>query len=734
MIATRLKHITFVFFGRKIKTYLLLIFTIMSVIGCNPTTDLVLSDEFDILVQYQTKGDSVLHLKHANDVNLQENLSFVSGNGTAAKPYKALLKLENKGEHPWAGTVLLELKGKFKDARFFLPGFLYGTNQGEAPYNPELIKQFPRLRSGEVSFPYAPCWFTRSDQLTHPVAMMYTNGMVAGIAGSPYLTNQEQVRFWSPDSTNTTFDAYNGFMASLQKDVSVGYTVGYMNAPGIYTRPQEIHHYTGKEQGAIEIRPGQVVEIPFSVYLFSAENESSISEIIRHVYHEFHESPGEWASADTTISEISTAIGKDAFSADHNTYGLISKPPTAGHIDLIDGGQVAYSMKPVDFDKYIYNFEGLISWTNGTVIAVPLLQASYHRNNENIRNQAITVIDHIVNNAVNPSTGIPFCTQIDNEWTNRGWWTEWVESEGREPGHSSYIVGQALYYILKAYELEKDNKSITNDNWLEFVTDVLHVLKSSQNDEGAFPRFWDEQNGQGTEYDAFSGCWVAAAMACHAKVTGDSTFLSSSQKAENYYFKDVQRMECIKTPLDVADAPDSEGVLAYIRLVKILFEITGDNTYLKKLKSGLDYELTFKFCYNVPVTGPPLSKTQWNSSGGSITSVCNAVVHCMSNNILDELLFYYKQTQDEYYKSRLTDTWLWGQQAYNREEREYFFGKEGWSTEYFCQSERYVLDIRLADKSRSTIWFAYHPWATASILEGMCGEMLQNEKILMDLK
>lgn len=694
----------------------------------------MLNDDFTIIARYQSTGDTVLQLNHASDVKLQQSLTMVSGKGTPDKPYRCLLKLKNLAEKSWTGTVLLELKGNFEDARFFLPGFLYGTNQGESAFNSRLIKQFPRLRKGEVNFPYSPWWFTRSDQLTHPVAMMFTNGMIAGISGSPYVTHHEQLQFWTPHTANAGFKEYNGFMASLQNDVSVGYTVGYMNAPRIYTRPQEIHKYTGKEQGTIKINPGEEIEIPFSVYLFHADHESSISEIIRNVYYEFHELPGDMSPVETTVSEISTAISEDAYSAEQKTYGLISKPPTAGRIDLIDGNQVAYTTKPVDFDQYIYNFEGPIAWTNGTVIAVPLLQASYYLNNEKIRDQAIEVIDHIVNSSLNPSTGIPFCTQIDKKWTNRGWWTGWIESEGREAGHSSYIVGQALYYILKAYELEKTNKSVEHDGWLTFVTDVLQVLATSQNAEGAFPRFWDEKNAQGTEYDAFSGCWVAAAMAYHHKFTKENTFLSAAQKAENVYFKDVQNMECIKTPLDVADAPDSEGVLAYIRLAKILFEITGDKEYLTKLKTGLDYELTFKFGYNVPVTGSPLSNTQWNASGGSITSVCNAVVHCMSNNILDELLFYYKQTNDRYYKSRLIDTWLWGLQTYNREEREYFFGKKGWSTEYFCQAERYVLDIRLADHSRSTIWFAYHPWATASILEGMCGEMLQNEKIVMNSK
>ena len=29
----------------------------------------------------------------------------------------------------------------------------------------------------------------------------------------------------------------------------------------------------------------------------------------------------------------------------------------------------------------------------------------------------------------------------------------------------------------------------------------------------------------------------------------------------------------------------------------------------------------------------------------------------------------------------------------------------------------------LGGGARSTLWFAYHPWATAAILEGLCGDL-----------
>lgn len=289
------------------------------------------------------------------------------------------------------------------------------------------------------------------------------------------------------------------------------------------------------------------------------------------------------------------------------------------------------------------------------------------------RNQALKIIDEITGKSLNPVTEIPYCAKIDGKWTNNGWWTPWIQSEGVKPGHSSYIIGQSLYYILKAYELEKAH-GYEHTAWLTFVGKIIATVSKTQDENGAFPRFWDEDTGVGTGYDAFSGCWVSASLAYYIKLTGRKDLLPIVLRSEMHYYNDVVRMECSKTPLDVADAPDSEGILAYIRLTKILSELIDEKTYgirahtpyLDRMKTGIDYALSFTYCYNVPFLLPPLDSMHWSSSGGSVTSVCNAVIHCMLNTILDELDYYYLHTGNEYYGKRLSDIYDWGLQVYNR--------------------------------------------------------------------
>jgi hypothetical protein len=561
---------------------------------------------------------------------------------------------------------------------------------------------------------------------------MFSDHKLWGMSGSPYLTKADPLTFWEPGNSRAQegtqlfekrFSSFNGFYCSVEKNAEVGFTVGYLNYPGIYSSPWEYTRYDAGQQGCISIPAGATVQFEVRVFSFHSEHEDGLGRVIENVYDLYHEKPlaKNESGIRETVTDICDAISKDAYSPTNNSYSLITMKSI---------GRNKYEMKnsynPGDYE---FNYEGLIGWTNGAVIAVPLLQASYRLSDDALHSQALKVIDEIVDKSLNPVTGIPYCTKINGKWTNEGWWTPWIQSERVNPGHSSYIIGQSLFYILKAYELEKAHGQ-EHAAWLTFAGKIIDRVSKTQDKKGAFPRFWDEATGAGSGYEAFSGCWVSASLAYYIKLTGRKDLLPVVLKSETRYYNDVARMECSKTPLDVADAPDSEGILAYIRLTRILSELIEDKTrsgisYLDRMKTGIDYALSFTYGYNVPNLLPPLGQLNWSTSGGCVTSVCNAVIHCMTNTILDELHYYCERTGNEYYGKRLADIYGWGLQVFNRRDCQFSYGKKGWSSEYFCQAERYVLDVRFSDGTRSSLWFAYHPWATAAILEGVCGEMWQ---------
>jgi hypothetical protein len=705
------------------------------IVSSKEKNEMIFKDkDFNLSVRYKQKENPVF----SADKDLSHKIEKKTGNGNPENPYVFGIEINNQGDKTWTGVIKVALLTGRKDARFFLPGYMYGNNHSESNLPPRLIKEFQRLRKGPVNEPFSPYWYMRSDQLTHPVAVMINDHQIWGISGSPYMTKADPLTLWEPG--NGGFSGYsrvvtqlfkkrrsalNGFYCSVEDNAEIGFTVGYLNYPGIYTSPWEYTRYDASQsQGCISIPAGTTAKFEVRVFSFNSEHEDGLGKVIENVYGLYHETPlkKNEPGIRETVTNISNAISKDAYSPPNNSYSLTTMKPMS--LSMWNKYELKNHYTPGDYQS---NYEGLIGWTNGAVIAVPLLQASYRLNDNSLRSQALKVIDEIAGKSLNPATGIPYCAKINGAWTNQGWWTPWIQSEGVKPGHSSYIIGQSLYYILKAYELEKTHGH-EHAAWLTFVGKIIDKVSKTQDKNGAFPRFWDEATGIGTEYDAFSGCWVSATMAYYIKLTARKDLLPIVLKSEMRYSNDVVRMECSKTPLDVADAPDSEGILAYIRLTKILSELVEDKagngiSYLDRMRTGIDYALSFTYCYNVPNLLPPLRQLNWSTSGGCVTSVCNAVIHCMTNTILDELHYYSMRTGDPYYGKRLADIYDWGLQVYNRSDCQFSFGKKGWSSEYFCQAERYVLDVRLSDGTKSSLWFAYHPWATAAILEGICGEM-----------
>lgn len=90
--------------------------------------------------QEETKGtytDLKLH-------GLKEQITCLEGDGKPETPYICEIQVCNHSKETWKGILSIELKFEKKNPRFYLPGFLYGRNRGEAPLN--VPNEFPRLR------------------------------------------------------------------------------------------------------------------------------------------------------------------------------------------------------------------------------------------------------------------------------------------------------------------------------------------------------------------------------------------------------------------------------------------------------------------------------------------------------------------------------------------------------------------------------------------------------------
>ena len=596
-------------------------------------------------------------------------------------------------QEAFEGVIRVAMPVCPEETRFFLPGVIYGTNRGEAPL--VVDSQAPRLRK-EGPFPAAPWWMFRSDRLSHPCAFAYAGGRLAGFAASPYYVRKEGVRLpWEPGVTGD-FDLYTGFGCSIEKG-EVWYTLGYENAPWFFLDAHQYFPAKPLGENCVRLCKGESIAMRLYCFDLAAEDERALHGPLRWVYDRFHEAPRRLCSVRETVKTIATAIARDAWLPEHHCYSGF----------VFDRG-----------DHFGYNPLPSITWTNGLSAAVPMLTSALRLGNEEIRTQAIDCIDHIVRNSINPRNGLPFMVEKDGVWSNDGWWYD----RQHIPGHAAYLVGQSVYHILKAWAREKA-WGHAHPEWLDFCARVITCTEKSRNADGEYPYILSDRTGAGLEYDSFSGAWCMAAAAYYCLLTGERSYIPDLLRSEKWYHDAyIRHQECYGGPLDIDKNIDSEGILAYIRAVRCLHEITGDALLLDHMRDALHYEYTFKFCYNSPIKVPPLGTVGWSSCGGSITSVTNPHIHPMSSSVMDEMAYYLRHREDAYIRSRLEDTRLWSCQCHATFDGEYGYGKKGWMSERFCHSEGLVKE-RYPDGTLASTWFALMPWACGSLLEGLTGDL-----------
>lgn len=621
------------------------------------------------------------------ECELSASCTVVSGSGAADEPYVMDVSVTNTGNTAWKGIIRIECGVDEAEEPFFLlPGFMVGTNRGDAPLLVD--SKCARLRKGEEDFPASPFWFVRADRLSHPVALIYANNRIKGLSGD----------------VRTDYNAamqYGGFGCDMIGKVY--YTIGWENAPWLFTDSHTYSKEELKEEQCVCINAGATISTKLTVYDYEAESVLSLHDAVRKTYSLFHETPRKGETVSSGAEMLSRAMDEYGWIEDKRSYSCF----------VFDYG-----------NGYETRMLPSISWTNGMSVAAPLLAASHRLAVPEMRRHALAFIDRVVTESLNEASGLPWESYSEDGWSNHGWWFDRLPV----PGHTGYITGQAMYYILKSYEAEKLFENIEHTEWLSFAQNVLDKTEKALNGDYEFPYVFSEKTGAGSCYDSMGGAWCLAACACERLVSGRRDGMELLLKSEQHYYDAfVSKVCCYGGPFDIDKQIDSEGVLAYLRAVRCLHELTGEEYLLKHMKDALDYEFTFKFCYNSPVRIKPLNKG-WSSCGGSITSVTNPHIHPMSSSVVDELLYYCRQTGDEYVLSRLKDTVRWGLQTFNRCDGEYGYGKTGWMSERYCYSQG-LLTEHYSDGSLSSTWLALMPWAAGSVLEGLCGMLWDDSEM-----
>lgn len=593
------------------------------------------------------------------------------------------VELINNSSEDFKGVIHIKLIEKVQEPKFFMPGYMYNRNTADKPNSGR--KAFPRIKALGNTMPESEFFMTRSDRLAEPVSLMYSDKHVYGISAAPVITND----------TDGSFVQFNGFSCNIGEK-SVGYTLGYENAPWLFVQTATVlEREEVTKKNSFCIKSGERFSLDLTIYDYKTEDERGIYRAIEDAYWRYHEDPRSIPDMDTgkALHMLTEAIRDYAWIPDMGQYtGFVyDRPEGLG-----------------------YNYIPSITWTNGLAVAVPMLLAATSLKDEKARSQSVSFVNKVVNGFYNPASGFLYESEADGKPSVRGWWYDGMHSGG----HSSYLNGQAVYYILIAYLSELNNYKKEYKDWLTLSGKIVSRMNEVINTDYEYPFSMSEKTGAGLEYDSMGGAWFLAASSLYVSISKDKSLLDTLLKSEQHYYDVfVKKVECYGGPLDTDKAVDSEGVLSYIRATRILHEITDYEYLLDHLRDALYYEFTYKLGYNTHIEVRPLSEIGWSSCGGSITSTANPHIHPMSSTVISEMKYYIKKREDRYVESRLSDTIGWGLQTFNTRDKEYGYGKPGWMSERFCFCQG-LLTEHYPDGEVASTWFALMPWASGSIIEG----------------
>jgi hypothetical protein len=182
--------------------------------------------------------------------------------------------------------------------------------------------------------------------------------------------------------------------------------------------------------------------------------------------------------------------------------------------------------------------------------------------------------------------------------------------------------------------------------------------------------------------------------------------------------------------MDTFKSVDSEGNLAFIRAARLLHEFTGDEKYLAMLQDGAAYEYLWRYGFRTRPQCRPLAGSNWNSCGGSITSVSNPHVHPMSVVVNDDLEYLARQSDDAYHQHRADDGHAWLMNTMELYPDTMGYGRYGVLSERTCPSDGLLVERFADDGTPASTWWSYNAWAAGSAMESIAERILRRKGFL----
>lgn len=598
----------------------------------------------------------------------REGISYRMGFDT---PYDTKLKCE------------LELMDE-EELFHLIPCNIYGDNNA-AEAKPG---EFPLLTKehSEVDF-CSPYWEFRADRAAVPLSSLGCKRGAVGIAIDPY------------SGTGNSF-IRNGVFAALPD--KFGAVLGYTNLPVTVVNRSTPGPSTGDtaKKAAAEGR----------IYALTGKGRLEIHKMVRKEYDKLHER----ASYHKSYQEAAAGL-LDSFV--NLNWNDTDKEYTNRKCRI-----------PADTVLKPWRNVTEIGWTGGAILAYPFVLSRYIMKEEADAafakaHSGEDIINRIVasyNEASGLFNDLMAPGEEDKSRVN-GWWTYYGLVKD---SHCAYNVGSAAHYILKTLVFLKENRKSYQESWLEACKKVLDTVIELQREDGAFGYTYSITSKMVNDWNGFAGCWFAPCGAYLYRLTGEEKYLVAAKKALRYYSSFVKELNCWGAPMDTWKSVDQEGNLAFVRGCRLVYEYTMEEEFLELFKIGAEYEYLWRYAFRSRPEYRPL-KDNWNSCGGSVTSVSNPHIHPMGVIIDADLRYLAEMTGDSYHENRARDSSAWLMQTLELYPDKTGYGRYGVLSERWCPSDGLTVE-RYSDGSPYSSWFSYNLWAAANAFEAVC-ELILNK-------
>lgn len=584
---------------------------------------------------------------------------------------------------PWPTRLRFSLTPLHCRQPFHLiPANLHGDNalaQGEAGH-------FPNLTDQPAETPFsASLWEFRADRAPCPISALCDEAGVVAMSIQPYSESAEQ---------RSGFLA-NGLFAELP--ATIGVALGYGNDP--------VSFINREEAGAPTCHRSTQAKASGRIYKRSGDRRA-VHAIIREEYSRRRECPTPTQPTAIAARALADALVQINYQPEWKAYSnqrlnLKGDPRLRAWRPLLE-----------------------IGWTAGGPLAYPLIRAQRQLQlpadffPESGSGQAL--LDQVAA-ARNPASG--WLYDLTQPWRIgeppgnhvNGWWSGYGLCRDV---HCAYTNGSAVYYLLKsALDLRQSGQAVPAA-WIDAARGTLDTAISLQRADGNFGFSYALDTPRVVDWQGFAGAWLAAACALADQWEPEPRYRAAAEKALPFYHRFVCELSCWGTPMDTWKSVDEEGNLAFMKLARHLHESTGSAESLSAAVDGAHYEMLWRYGYRTRPPAPPLSEANWNSCGGSITSVSNPHAHPMGLIVTGDLLWLAQVTGDLYWRDRAEDGVCWIRQCMELYPRHSRGAAYGVLTERFCPSDGLLIE-RYDDGTPSSLWFSYNGWAAAAALEGI---------------